>query len=402
MKYFKKTLKIVGISIAFVIAIGIAIMAWFYATCPIYEFKEPKPFSGDNIYNPYQEAKQNQWKKAIFHLHTRSWGGITDGKNNLREQVDSVYQSLQYDLITVSNYMKFEKTDNECDISAYEHGYNIRKTHQLCLDCTKPVLFRDYFFPQNLHHKQHIINLLKNRCAVVAVNHPDLRDGYFPEDFKYLSGYDLFEVLNGARISDEEWDAALSNGHPAWLIANDDSHNVNDPEDVHLEVTFVNSSTVCRSEILQNLCAGNAFGIHFPDNQQTLLQKQQEAKMVSFPKQIEVQGDTLFVVWQKAMNEIRFIGKEGKVLNRVYDTDSAYYAIQPEDPYVRVQLYSTEGFVYYLNPVVRCSGEMPQKQMLADVNPLKTTFKRIAIGAFFVVIITLSIVYHKKKLKKKS
>ncbi|MDD4849055.1 MAG: hypothetical protein PHR53_09910 [Bacteroidales bacterium] len=399
MVYFKKFLLVIVVLAAILISSALLIIAWFYATCPIYHFDEPKPFSGKNIYNPYHTMQPNQWKKAVFHLHTKSWGGITDGRNNSKAKVDSVYQSLQYDLVTVSNYMKFEKADNECTISAYEHGYNVRKTHQLCLNCTKSVLYRDYFFSQSLHKKQHIIDLLKQRCELVSINHPDLRNGYFPEEFKYLSGYDLFEVLNGARISDEEWDSALSNGHPAWLIANDDSHNVDIAEDVHLEVTFINAPTVCRNDIFQNLSNGNAFGVHFPDNGQTILQKQQEATMVSFPNRIDVQNDTLLIEWQKPMNEIRFIGDGGKVLKTIYDTDSAFYAIQPEDSYVRVQLYSSEGFVYYLNPVVRCEEAMPQKQYLATVDVVKTTAKRITISLFVIGIVALFII-HKKKQKK--
>lgn len=400
MNYLKKTLKILGLIIVFVVGLGLLIIGWFYATCPVYQFDEPKPFSGKNIYNPYQNAQPNQWKKSIFHCHSKSWGGITDGVKNTKEQIDSVYKALQFDVITISNYMTYDKPKDECEITAYEHGYNIRKTHQLAMGYKKPVLYRDYFFPHGLSQKQHIIDLLKERCEVVAINHPDLRDGYYPEEFKYLCGYDLFELLNGARISDDEWDSALSYGHPAWLTANDDSHNVHKSDNVHLEVLFINSPTTCKEDIFKNLTTGNAFGVHFPDTGQSIPQKQIESTQVTYPKKIEVQNDTLFVTWEVPLNEIRFYGQNGNLVKRLYNTDSAFYEIHPEDTYIRTQLYSKEGFVYYLNPVVRCSGDMPQKQFLASVDITKTTIKRVVIGVAVLGILSIFVVLKKRKKQR--
>ena len=61
------------------------IMLTLYA--PGYIFPEPKPFSGNKLYNPYQDLDTSRWLKANFQVQTRVWGGITNGRKNSSEDV---------------------------------------------------------------------------------------------------------------------------------------------------------------------------------------------------------------------------------------------------------------------------------------------------------------------------
>ena len=390
LKILKKTVRYVLFAVAGIVGLFLSISAWFYITCPVYTFEEPKPFSGENLYNPYQNIDADAWRKCIFHLHTRSWMGLTSGTHTF-DEVLNAYHKLQYDAVGISDYMSINRSNSNDPlfIPGYEHGYNVKKVHQLALGANK-VVWRDYLFMQNLNHRQHIIDVLKKHSLRVAINHPCRGNSYSAADFKYLSGYDLIE-LQGRCISEEHWDAALSNGHPIWLVANDDAHSVH-PWDIHKEVTFVNapSPTLSGNELMEQLVKGTAFGVHFPrKNPVTFEEKILEAEAISFPKSIQIHEDTLHVVWQQTMQQIDFTGDNGRLLKTITDSNAGFYPIHPSDTYIRVKLISPEGFVYYLNPIVRCTGNEPVVQTLSSINRWRTFSKR----AFFAVLLGTLIVY---------
>ena len=435
-----------------VVGLFFLVTSWFYITCPVYQFEEQQPFSGTKFYNPYQTMADDAWMKCIFHLHTKSWLGLTNGENTFEETM-AAYRQLNYDVIAVSDYMQINRNESEelhphasafagmtsgSSLPVYEHGYNVKKVHQLALGAGK-VVWRDYLFKQNLHHKQHIIDVLKKHSTLVAINHPSMRSSYLPADFKYLRGYDLMEVLNGTHISEEAWDAALSGGYPAWLIANDDSHSVNNPLRLQREVTYVNiptphssdaptphssdapksrssytpssrssdapksssSGMLTGNDVLNRLSQGVAFGVHFPRKQQaTMEERRRESEAVTFPVSIQVDGDTLQVVWQQTMQQIAFIGDNGKIRKTVTGSDSASYVFQPEDTYIRVKLTSPENLVYYLNPVVRYSGGFPVAPSCSQIDHGKTCLKRVVFALVFGIIIAHIIMFLRKKVRR--
>jgi len=429
LKVVKKICFCTIFTVAVVAGLLVIMTSWFYITCPVYSFEEPKPFFGTSFYNPYQTISDDAWKKCVFHVHTKNWLGLTNGESSDEEMIDA-YRQLNFDVITISDYMKInnsraylnilkrekergwgrmEQSDMLLYIPAYEHGYNIKKAHQLALGA-KRVVWRDYFFPQNLHQKQHIIDVLKKNSRLVAINHPTMRSSYRQNDFTYLSGYDLLEVQNGTHLSEATWDKALSNGHPVWLIANDDSHSVS-PERLQREVTFVNIPQSAdnpndklppsSSDILKYLEQGVAFGVHFPRNKQSTMQEKiEESLKVSFPVSIQILDDTLHVVWQQTMQRIDFIGDNGRLLKTITDSDAAFYPVRLQDSYVRVKLTSPDGLVYYLNPIIRSSENMPEKQSLSHIDTHKTFWKRtffaLSFGTFFLLI---AIKFHRSVFK---
>jgi len=401
----KKVSKTLGCYALFfiggILSLILLLVAWFYATCPVYTFEEPKPFAGSSFYNPYQNIDVDGWRKCIFHLHSKSWGGATNGDNTVEEVLET-YQKLKYDVVAFSNYMSIERTNSNDPlyIPAYEHGYGFNKTHQLALGADK-VVWRDYLFPQNLNQKQHIINLLKKHSRYVVINHPSRKNSYPPENFKYLSDYDFIEIQNGSRssVAEAQWDAALSNGHTAWLIANDDAHSTL-PSRLQRDITFVNISELnTGDEVLERLSQGVAFGIRFPRNKQvTMEEKIREIELISFPIAIQVCGDSLLqIIWQRNMEQIDFIGDSGKRLKTVTNSDSASYLIRSEDTYVRVKLNSPEGLVYYLNPIIRGN---PVKQSLHSIDKTRTIGKRIIAVMIFGGIIICCIRFFNPRNKR--
>ena len=138
----KTTLK----SLLYIILGFVALVTLTSIFVPSYSFDEPEPFHGSYLHNPYQDMNPDHWIQANFHAHTRQFGGLTNGRANTNEMVDSVYTSLGFDHVGLSDYNKINYYDsaNPSYIPAYEHGYGIFKTHQLCIGAEK-VRRLDFF-----------------------------------------------------------------------------------------------------------------------------------------------------------------------------------------------------------------------------------------------------------------
>lgn len=367
---------------------------------PYYAFDEPKPFSGSYYNNPYHNMNPNNWIQANFHAHTRQFGGLTNGRVNTNEMVDSVYKALGFDHVGLSDYNKINYFDslNPSFIPAYEHGYGIFKIHQLCIGAKK-VRKLDFFAFQNLSMKQHTLNRLEKQTRLAIPAHPSfVKKGYLVEDMKYLSNYKLMEVLNGFRISTAHWDTALSNGHLVYLIGNDDSHDVTDITDVATRFTMINAAENEADQLLLALENGNAVGVDFPiKRDESLEQKIKRLKKdLPYIKQVELNGDTLSISASKQISKAKFIGQEGKELNSQNNVMTASYVIQPEDCYVRTELYFKNGTTLYLNPITRHETGDVVKQRLDHINWFKTIMLW-SVYAFVIAIVSYLIV---KKTKR--
>ncbi len=340
------------------IAVLLIIMAWYYASCPVYTFSPPSSFKGDSLYNPYTNILGKTWWKGNFQVQSRAWGGITSGRGNSNESIQEIYTSLSYDIIVISDYQKINRfgIQKPSYIPTYEHGYGIHKTHQICLG-SKRVLWRDYPIYQSLNHKQHILHCLGSQNEIVVIAHPDLRDGYLKEEMKYLSGYQLMEVFNRARTSLAHWDSALSSGYPAFLLANDDAHNVNNPYEIGRFATFIQTDTLDARHILEALKKGRAYGIRIAYKEgETLKEKQQHALELPSLEEVALSNDTLKIKVSTFASEFRFIGQNGKILQNVKETNAAYYIIKPTDTYIRTEISFPSQDIIFLNPVFRYHG----------------------------------------------
>lgn len=391
--FFKSLLYILLTFVAFVVATSIFV--------PSYSFDEPKPFSGIYLHNPYENMNPDNWIQSNFHAHTRQFAGLTNGRLNTNEMLDSVYSVLGFHHVGISDYNKINFYDSldPSFIPAYEHGYGIFKIHQLCIGAEK-VRRLDYFAFQNLSMKQHTLNRLEKQTRLAIPAHPSfVKKGYLVEDMKYLSNYKLMEVLNGFRISTAHWDSALSNGHLVYLIGNDDSHDVTDITDVATRFTMINAP---ENEAEQLLCAlekGIAVGVDFPVKvDETLEQKTERLrKDLPFIKQVELKNDTLLISASKQIRKIKFIGQNGKELDVQKDKKTAMYVIQPEDNYVRCELNFKGGATLYLNPITRHESDQIVKQRLDKVNYPKT----IMLWIVYAMLICGVLFYKLKHIKIK-
>jgi hypothetical protein len=391
--------------------IGLACILLFplllYIAPARYDFPEPKPFQGDKWFNPYRDMDSTHWLHANFHMHSRAWGGLTNGSENKDHYVYDTYRKAGFESLSISNYQTINKlySDDSSYIPAYEHGYGMYKNHHLCLGAKRVVWF-DLPYGQNIHHKQFILNKLRPTTEIISVNHPSFFKGFRPEDFRKLTGYDFIEVLNGFRNSVPHWDSALSAGRPALILANDDMHDISNPDEIGRRFTVVNSPSNARRKIIAALKGGNAFGVYYRGEKgETLHDKTGRFARLPVMKSFTVANDTLTVELDTTAFEFRFFGQHGKLLKKIGGTRKTFYVLKPEDNYVRtVILFSTkdnpEGLQFFLNPVMRSNDGNKPAMPQATVNRTITALARIGL-TLFILVVAISFIRLMQVRKKK-
>lgn len=407
MRILLKILKIIFKGIAWFFLGLLIIFLFNYLVAERYHFTEPVPFSGAEWYNPYKDMDSTHWRRTNLHMHSHAWGGITNGSDNSNHNVWDLYRKLGYESIGISNYQYIDTlyAHQPYYIPVYEHGYGIFKNHQLSIGARK-VIWYDLPFGQNLHQKQYVLNLLKKHTEILSINHPAFFGGYKPEDFKYLGNYNLLEALNGYRNSIPHWDSALSAGKPAFLMANDDMHDIGDPGEVSRRFIVVNAPDNHRENILKSLYMGKSYGVEIKlPMDETYEGKAARFDTLPYVTSCTIQNDTLRFAMSSRFGEVRFFGQHGKVLHRVGKAFKAEYVLQPSDTYVRaVVLYPTpndiEGITYFLNPVMRsANGERPE--MTTPEVDVRATWVYRIIGFATVIFLFANIIILRRRFRKK-
>ncbi len=397
-----KTIKFLLKTIGWILLILLIVFFVVYAIAPIYKFPKSEPFSGENIYNPYQDMDSTAWQKGNFQVQSRVWMGITDGRQNTNAAIQTIYGLLDYDIIVTSDYMKINRfgEDSENYIPTYEHGYGIKKTHQVCIGAEK-VNWIDYPIFANKHHKQHILNILARNNRIVAIAHPSLRNGHTFEDMKILTNYDLIEVLNELKSSIEHWDVALSSGHRAYILSNDDAHDIYDPTEVGRKCTFINSPSLRASDVLSALKSGKAYGADIGmEKGADFVQRAEDHKHIPQLDRAQVINDTLFVKVSKRAKLFSFIGQNGIIKSTMADTNRAIYPIAASDTYIRTEISFYDGTILYLNPVFRYSGNTLAEPELPTIDHVKSWVQRgVALIIAIIIMLVVSRIARRKPKK---
>jgi hypothetical protein len=347
-----------------------------YLSCPVYRFPDPEPFHGEHWYNPYEEPGP-EWLKANFHAHIHTWAGLTNGKGT-PEELHEVYDRMGYDIIGISNYQDINSNLGYMDnyIPVYEHGYNLKKSHQLVLGA-REVVWSDYIYLQTLHMKQHMLRKLQPGSELVVLAHPVLRKGYRPEEVHRLSGYDLMEVYNRNKYSGRLWDQALSAGFPIWALGNDDVHDISSAREVGKAWSMINAKTRESSSVYEALRKGRSYTVKGTLGQSALTLKS-----------LQMQGDTLTIAVNVPAS-IWFIGQNGLVKKSVDHAVTASLVLDEGDTYIRAEVKDSLTTII-LNPVIRFNGiNLPVKA--AEINRPLTIIYRLLILVFITELVFIRI-----------
>jgi hypothetical protein len=372
-----------------------------YILTPVYEFPETKPFSGSFIYNPYKNISPGKWLKANFHAHSNAWLGITNGKNNIPQEMYDRYAKLDYDIISISDYMSINDfmMANKIFIPVYEHGIGFAKSHQLVIGAEN-VNWTEYLYYQGINQKQYVINQLKKDNNVIAITHPQLRGAYSNEDFKKLCGINFVEVVNQSYGGGESnWDAALSACKVMFALADDDSHNGIDYKDMGRVYTMVNSDEQTPQSVISALKEGRNIAVDiFMNNRQDFNLLKSKSENIPELQKADINDTAISFKFSKRVNRIIFSGQNGRPVNISNETDSAFCSITPNDTYIRTTVICEDSSKLYLNPVFRYDGrEFPKYS--AAINLTSTVIKKSISLAVLIVIIIIIRNIRKRKLR---
>jgi len=384
----------------FLLVLFVAI-AWIlvdqYLLCPHYSFTDPRPFHGEKIVNPYADANFNDVSTANFHAHTKSWGGLTNGKGSSSD-VWQRYDSLGHTFHAVSQYHKIDSFNKEKQnyVPVYEHGYNLKKTHQLVIGA-KRVVWKDYIFPQTLHNKQFILHeMAKDTNNLVVLNHPAVRSGYDVNDLKLLHYYDHIELLNPSAQSFAHWDTALTAGKKIFVVGNDDNHNIFNDNAIGRFTTLIFGAASDSKKMIDRMKKGQSVAVWLPQiHNETLESKRSKLlNLRSLISGISLIDSMLAINLSKSVAEIRVIGHHGKLKLKQGNISSLTFPFSQNDAYLRVELYLEDGTKLYLNPIFRDMANGNQGRNLIATNfisrdrtnPLMESFALASMIGIFVSV----------------
>ena len=316
-----------------------------YAWGPIYRFPAPAAFSGAHFLNPYT-GLHGTWQRANLHAHGRAWSGLTNGQQP-DEEVVQRYRGMGYTVAGISDYERIATLHGVATIPIYEHGYNVGKHHQLAIGAHNVEWF-DFLLWQTVSHEQYVIDRVARTADLVALAHPSLRDAYSPGDLRQLTGYQLMEVVNGPSAVDGVWDAALSAGHPVWALANDDTHDVNDPRRTGVAWNMIDAATTSTSDVVSALRAGRTYAVARTESGVRL---QMDTSVTS----VGMTDGRLLVTCDGAPSTFVFVGQNGDIRKTVKNVVAADYTFDSADTYIRTVIRSPQTTMY-LNPVLRYDG----------------------------------------------
>ncbi len=361
---------------------------------PIYNFPEPRPFSGPDIYNPYADIDTTElWRRANFHTHTRVEGALNECEY-WPEEVAAEYLKYGYDIVTFSNHNEItpRPTLSGETVSLYEHGYNLFKSHNLVFGADEVCRY-DMLLPLGVSQRQFMLDLLCRDADMVQINHPLRTTATSDEHMRLLEGYTLLELDSGHSTENEYWDVALSAGHYVLGVANDDLHFPDRSRCIAMRSNFLATPTLAYNDIVNTLRRGAFYAMRTPDyGEGDWLEKERRNNALPVVTAIGLRGDEVYIELSSKADSIKFIGQNHRVIHKSLNSNRASMVLAEGEPYVRITAYLPEGEVIYTNPFARydsATAESPRRECGHTVNWLYTLLFSLALVLVAVGIVML-------------
>jgi hypothetical protein len=339
-------------------------LAALYLWCPVHRFPKAAPFHGGRWYNPYAAVTPaTTWRKVNLHAHGRAWSGLTNGRGSADDVLER-YRAMGYDAAPVSNYQTITRalTADASSLTVYEHGYNVRKVHFLAVGARR-VDWLDYPLLQGRDEKQHRIDRMRESSGLVIMAHPRLRHGFADADLRSLTGYTAIEIASNASRGEDAWDVALDAGRPVWGVANDDTHDADEPNESGRYWSMIAAPAADARRLETALSAGQVYAVYGHRGRADLA-------LTS----VSVVGDTLSVAFDGAPADLQFVGAGGRVLDAMPRVHQARWVLPCDAGWVRI-VARTETTQLSLEPVLRSEdGSLPRVE--ATIAPMATLLRR--------------------------
>ena len=377
-----------------VVLLFLAVLAT--SVSPIYDFREPHPFSGPDIFNPYRNLDTaNCWKRASLHTHTRVKGPFPPNESEAwPQEVYDAYKKLNYDIVTFSNHNEItvHPFDSTLQVNVYEQGYSPYKFHKLVFGSSRVKHF-DPLVPFLASQKQFELDRLADGADIVQINHPYRTWGMSRDHMEKLSGYGLIELDTHISTENEYWDWALGAGHYSFGVANDDLHHPQDHRRIGIRCTFLCTPSGRYGDLLQTLRDGCFYAMRVPDYGDGDWEvKYAKNRELPFIEDIGLRKDTVYMKLSSPADSIRVNGQEHRTLALVEKCDSIAYVFAPEDHFARLTAFFPDGAVIYTNPFARYDSalaESPADDMPQRVSIVWTILYNFLLLLLFVETLRL-------------
>ena len=383
----------------------IALMAVLVtAVSPIYNFSDPAPFQGPDIFNPYRaldslrtampaDSMAVDWKRALFHTHTRVKGPLpwNECKYSAAETFKAL-EKLGYDIVTFSNHNELtpHPFDPTLQVNVYEHGYNPFKFHKLVFGSRK-VIHWDVLLPLLASQKQFELDYLGASSDFIQINHPYRTVGTCKSHMEQLTGYELMELDTGKSTENEYWDWALSAGHYSFGLANDDLHKPDRTSKIGVRCNFLYTPSGRYADLKATLLGGCFYAMRVPDYGHGDWQVKYD-KNSTLPSIVDIglRSDTIFMSLSATADSIRVTGQDHRTLALVLHADTLSYTFRKDDHYARITAFFPEGEVIYTNPFARydaAKADSPFSNAPHPVNWLLTVlYNLLVIGLLCLTV----------------
>ena len=389
--------KIIRITLKSLVTIVLVAISIVISTCfsPIYDFAEPHPFSGPDIYNPYSSLDTTHcWKRANLHTHTRV-EGILNECDFSADSTYHIYKSFGYDIIGFTNHNELTKhpIDKRLQMDIYEHGYNALNYHIMTYGA-ESVWHYDILFPLFASQKQHLLYELSEDADFVQINHPQRIRLFDYADLEKIGGYRLMELTSAEEeIENEFWDVALSAGHYSHGIMNDDLHYPDRPEKIAIRCSFICTPADDYATVRDRLLEGCFYSMSVP-NYGDGDWSEKYARNTQLPtiQNIGLRDSIVYIALSAPADSIKFVGSNHRTLHTAYSTTSAEYTMLPADPYARIMAFYSDGAVIYSNAFARYDSttqESPYRGDMYDINTPLTILFNIGVALCLGMMLTL-------------
>lgn len=380
--------------VVILVAISTAIATSF---SPIYDFAEPRPFCGPDIYNPYRDIDTAHcWKRANIHTHTRVEGILNECEFSA-DSVYHIYKSFDYDIIGFTNHNELTKhpIDKELQMDIYEHGYNALNYHIMTYGAKRVWLY-DALMPLFASQKQFMLDKLSDDADLVQINHPQRIRLFNYADLEKISGYRLMELTAAEQeIENKQWDIALSAGRYSHGIMNDDLHYPDRPEKIAIRCSFICTPTERYEHVKEALIEGCFYSMSVPNyGDGDWGVKYALNRELPKVKDIGLRDSTIYIELSTAADSIKFVGSNHRTLHTAYSATSAEYTMQSSDPYARIMAFYNDGAVIYSNAFARYDSAMEESPYRGDMYSINTTLTIIFnIAVALCLALVLALIY---------
>ncbi len=402
MRYIKKIIAfLLKVLLAVVLMALMAVVVT--SVSPVYDFEQPRPFCGPDIFNPYSTLDTTaRWKKANFHVHTRVEGIFNECEYWPGEVYDALAR-LGYDIVTFSNHneLTIHPFDSTLQVNVYEHGYNLFKFHKLVFG-SKDVNRYDNLLPLFASQKQFQFDILRKESDIIQYNHPLRTKGTSKEHMEKLSGYDIMELDCGKSTENEFWDWALSAGHYSYGLANDDLHFPDRSVKIARRCNFVSVAGATYSDIKNALLGGCYYSMRIPDygkgNWEVKIEKN---KNLPFVKNIGVDSGRIFINLSQLADSIKIFGQGHATLARFTNCSGADYIFMPDDTYARFTVYFPGGEVVYSNPFARYDASKEVSPFRVPSHTVNITLTILFNALLLALLAGLALMFYKFIIRKR-